>query len=309
MPSDNLRSRGYGREGGVSVAFTPTTRLSIFAARERSQGTPLASGEAMHRAWIVGLAVAGCVAGLVTGEMGSLSASLQAAEEFRVENKVFVGSDKEPCTESTTIFYQGLVYDYLQEPAEVTIFDPQHRRFIFLDLSRRLKTELSADEVGALNHNLRDWAANQADPYLQFLADPRFDEQFDEQTGTLVLASPWVSYRVVTQVPDNPAVVRQYRQFSDWYTLLNTRLNPGSKLPFARLSLNEALEKRGRIPKEVHLTMRSKRGLPFQKITVRSEHHLVGTLLQSDRDRIRQSEEFMGMFRSVDFSEYHKPVR
>ncbi len=252
--------------------------------------------------------VAACVSGLIAAGLGFL-APARAAEEFRIENKVFVGSEKEPRTESTTIFYQGLVYDYLKEPAEVTVFDPPHRRFILLDLSRRLKTELSADEVAALNHNLRDWAAGQSDPYLQFLADPKFDEQFDGETGTLVLASPWVSYRVVTQVPDNPAVARQYREFSDWYTLLNTRLNPGSKLPFARLALNEALEKRGRIPKEVHLTMRSKRGLPFQKITVRSEHHLVSTLLQSDRDRIRQSDEFMGMFRAVDFSEYQKPTR
>lgn len=264
----------------------------------------------MDRARMLRLAaIAVWTAGLVAEGLLSPQASLHAAEDFRVENKIYAGSDKEPRTESTTIFYQGLVYDYLKEPGEVTVFDPTHRRFILLDLSRRLKTELSADEVAALNHNLRDWAASQTDPYLQFLADPKFDEQFDEATGTLVLASPWISYRVVTQSPDNPAIARQYREFSDWYTLLNTRLNPGSKLPFARLSLNAALEKRARIPKEVHLTMRSKRGLPFQRITIRSEHQLVTTLLQSDRDRIRQTDEFMGMFRSVDFSEYQKPSR
>ncbi len=249
------------------------------------------------------------VAGLALGSIASPGAFLGAAEDFRVENKVFIGSEKEPRIESTTLFCQGLVYDYLKEPAEITVFDAPHRRFVLLDLWRRVKTELSADEVAALNHNLRDWAAGQTDPYLQFLADPKFEEQFDEPSETLVLASPWVSYRVVGQVPGNPAIVQQYREFSDWYTLLNTRLNPGSKLPFARLRLNEALEKRGRIPKEVHLTMRSKRGLPFQKITVRSEHQLVTTLLQSDRDRIRQTEEFMGMFRAVDFSEYQKPTR
>lgn len=263
----------------------------------------------MDRTRMVGFVAAAWLVGQAVGGLGSQPALLQAAEDFRVENKVYVGSDKEPRTESTTLFYQGLVYDYLKEPAEVTVFDAPHRRFILLDTSRRLKTELSADEVAALNHNLRDWAARQTDPYLQFLAAPKFEEQFDEQTGTLALTSPWISYRVITQVPDNPAVARQYREFSDWYTLLNTRLNPGSKMPFARLSLNEALEKRGRIPKEVHLTMRSKRGLPFQKVTVRSEHHLVTTLLQSDRDRIRQTDEFMGMFRAVDFGEYQKPSR
>lgn len=303
--------RRYG-DGQRQAKGLYTRYLFGYLRRPRtlSEYPPVASGGAMDRGRMLGLAVVvAWIVGQAVGGRGFPWAALHAAEEFRVENKVYVGSEKEPRSESTTIFYQGLVYDYLKEPAEVTVFDAPHRRFVLLDTSRRLKTELSADEVAALNHNLRDWAAGQADPYLQFLAAPKFEEQFDEPSATLTLTSPWVSYRVVTEVPDNPAIARQYREFSDWYTLLNTRLNPGSKLPFARLSLNESLDKRGRIPKEVSLTMRSKRGLPFQKITVRSEHHLVPTLLQSDRDRIRQTDEFIGMFRMVDFGEYQRPSR
>ncbi len=228
------------------------------------------------------------------------------AEEFRVENKIYVGGEKEPRTESTTIFHEGLVYDYLERPAEVTIFDKGRRRFVLLDPSRRVKTEISADEVSALNKNLRDWAASQSDPYLKFLANPIFDQEFDESTGELRFTSPWLTYRVVMSDPQSETIAQQYREFSDWYTLLNTRINPGSKLPFARLMVNEALEKRSQLPKEVHLVMRAKRGLPFQKITVRSEHHFVRTLVQSDRDRIKQSDEFVGMFRPVDFQEYQK---
>jgi hypothetical protein len=228
------------------------------------------------------------------------------AEEFRVENKIYVGAEKEPRTESTTIFHEGLVYDYLQRPAEVTVFDKGRRRFVLLDPNRRVKTEISADEISALTKNLHDWAASQSDPYLQFLANPKLDEAFDEATGELRFTSPWLTYRVVMSDPQSETVVRQYREFSDWYTLLNTRINPGSRLPFARLIVNEALEKHSQLPKEVHLTMRAKRGLPFQKITVRSEHHFVRTLVQSDRDRIKQSDEFMGMFRPVDLQEYQK---
>ncbi len=249
------------------------------------------------------MALAAAIAS-VGGAACSWSPSL--AEEFRVENKIFVGGDKEPRTQSTTIFYEGLVYDYLQRPAEVTIFDKARRRFVLLDPTRRVKTEISADEIGALNKNLRDWAASQSDPYLQFLANPKFEEEFDEGTGQLKFTSAWLTYRVVTVDSQSEAIARQYRDFSDWYTLLNTRINPGSKLPFARLAINEALEKRGQLPKEVHLTMRTRRGLPFQKVTIRSEHLLVRTLVQSDRDRIKQSDEFMGMFRPVDFQEYQK---
>lgn len=228
------------------------------------------------------------------------------AEDFRVENKVFLGNEKEPRIESTTIFHEGVIYDYLKHPDEVTVFDKNRGRFILLDPVKRRKTEISTDEIEGLNKNLRQWASTQTDAMLQFLAHPTFDEQFDESSGELTFASEWLTYRVLPDALGNAQMAKQYRDFSDWYTLLNTRLNPGSRLPFARLVVNEALEKRGQLPKEVHLTMRAKRGLPLQKTTLRSEHHLVPGLVQSDRDRIRQTDEYLGMFPTVEFQEYQK---
>ena len=37
-----------------------------------------------------------------------------ADENFCIENKVFIGSEKTPASESITIFHDGIVYDYLK---------------------------------------------------------------------------------------------------------------------------------------------------------------------------------------------------
>lgn len=229
-----------------------------------------------------------------------------AAEDFRVENKVYLGGEKEPKVQSTTVFYAGIVYDYLESPPEITVFDKGRGRFILLDTNKRIKTEMTTDEISAVNKNVKQWALSRQDPYLQWLAEPKLEEQFDEAKGELSFTSSWLTYRIVPTEVQSPELAREYRDFSDWHTLLNTRLNPGSKLPFTRLIVNEALQKRNLLPKEVHLTARAKRGLPFQKTTVRSEHHLVRHLVQSDHDRIKQTDEYMAIFPAVDFQRYQK---
>lgn len=230
-----------------------------------------------------------------------------AAEDgVRIESKIFFGTDKEPKAENTTIFYRGVVYDYLRNPAETIILDPARGRFVLLDPNRRIRTELTTTEVAALSENLRQWAETQTDAFLKFLAAPKFEEQFDEQTGEVVFQSPWVTYRVATAEADSEMVLQQYREFSDWYARLNARLNPGYKLVFARLALNEALLKRHQLPREITLTMQPRKAFSFQKTVVRSEHQFVYHLVESDRDRIAQTGQFMAIFQPVDFSKYEK---
>ena len=236
----------------------------------------------------------------------SWNAAAAGAEALRVENKVFVNDDKEPRSQSTTIFSEGLIYDFLDKPAEITVFDLEHHRFILLDPTRRVRTELSTDEVAALCENLRTWAKRQTDPFLQFMAAPRFEQEQDEAAGEIAFASPWMTYRVATTPAPSEAVARQYREFSDWYTRLNARLNPGSKLPFARLEVNQVLERRREIPREVKLTIQRKRGPIGQKHVARSEHSVATRLSQADEDRIGQVEQFLAIFQPVDFERYQE---
>lgn len=227
-------------------------------------------------------------------------------EDFRVESKVFAGNDKEPRSESTTIFSQGVAYDYLQKPSEIVVFDPLRQRFILLDPNRRMRSELTTEEVLAINDNLRQWAGAQSDGFLKFVAAPKFELTVDERTGEMLFESPWVTYRVTGAEAESDSIVQQYREFSDWCTRLNTRLNPGYKLAMARLEVNDALQKRRQVPQTITLTMQVKRGLLPQKMTLRSEHQLIRRLVESDRDRIAQTSQYLAIFQPVSFEEYQK---
>jgi hypothetical protein len=242
----------------------------------------------------------------VAAALGGLGLAMAADDGIRIESKVFLGTDKEPKAENTTIFYRGVVYDYLHSPAETIVLDPARNRFVLLDPSRRMRTELTTHEVMALCENLRQWAATQTDAFLKFLAAPKFEEQVDERTGDVIMQSPWVTYRAATVEANVDEVLPQYREFSDWYARLNARLNPGYKLVFARLALNEALQKRRQLPREITLTVQPRKTFSFQKTVVRSEHQFVYHLVESDRDRIAQTGQFMAIFQPVDFTQYEK---
>lgn len=248
--------------------------------------------------WIAQVAV---LSGVCLGGMAR-------AEDFRVENRVFVGDEKQPRSESTTIFYDNVVYDFLAKPAEITIFDKAHDRFLLLDVSRRIKTEVPMAQVREFGERLKQRANTQPDALLKFLVDPRFEEQSKDESGEMVFSSPWLTYRVTTEEAGSEGVSRQYNEFSDWYCQLNTLLNPGSRPPFARMLVNSALEARQRFPREVHLTLRSRDSLLARRITIRSEHQLIGQLVQSDRERIFQTDQYIAIFSPVKFDEYQKKI-
>ena len=140
-----------------------------------------------------------------------------------------------------TIFHGGMVYDFLTEPPEITIFDNSSHHFVLLNLKNQEQSELSAEEVNAFIKKLNELAYKQKDPLGKFFSDPKFEELFDAATGELSLTSRWVTYRVVTEAPLDRATIARYRDFSDWYARLNSMLNPGSRPPMAGLQVNDAL--------------------------------------------------------------------
>ena len=229
-------------------------------------------------------------------------------EDFRIENKIYVDDEKEPRIRSTTIFHEGVVYDYLADPPEVTVFDGHHGRFVLLDLTRRVKTELTTERVVDFSRRLKEWTQQQSDPFLRFLAAPEFEEQYDESTRELSLTSPWMTYRLTTVDSESEGISRSYREFSDWYCRLNTFLNPGARPPFARMVVNAALAERRKLPREVHLSLSPKEGLLAKRLTVRSEHLVIRQLVESDRKRVAQTDQFMAMYATVDFEEYQRKM-
>ena len=232
-----------------------------------------------------------------------------SAADFRVDNQVFTVDQQEPLVRSTTVFGSAAVYDFLADPAEVTMFDPRGGRIVLLDLSGRVKTELTTAQVEAFVERLRQRAAAQPKPLLRFLANPEFEASYDEQTGRVELTSPWLTYRVETVAAVSEEVSRRYREFSDWHAQLNALVHPGAHPPFARLKLNEILAQHGRIPRRVELEIRTAQGPSARRIRLRSVHRFAGQLAESDRDRVAQVEQFLIMFPPVHFSDYQRRLK
>ena len=104
-----------------------------------------------------------------------------AGDDFRVGNKIFVGSSKTPYSQSTTIFHQGMVYDYLDSPAEIIVLDKAGGRFVLLDTVRKVRAQVTLDDVVQFTRHLQESAGNHSDPFVNFLAAPTL-ERVDADT-------------------------------------------------------------------------------------------------------------------------------
>jgi hypothetical protein len=229
---------------------------------------------------------------------------------FRVDNQVFSGDQKTPVSQSTTIFQQGAVYDYLEKPAEILVFEANLDRFVLLNPARRISTEIGGQRVAAFIEELRKnalkRAADKKDPFIAFLFKPDFREQFDPQSGVLALTSPWMSYRVLTFSPADLTTVDRFCQFSSRFAQLSPMLSPQARPPFARMAVNAALTQHQVLPREVSVTMTPKKGFATRSTTIRSVHQWVDQLPQSDLDRVAQTRQFMAIYSPVSLEQYLK---
>jgi hypothetical protein len=235
----------------------------------------------------------------------ALSLHTQAfAENFRIETKIFVGEveeDEKPASETTTLFHDGVVYDFLKSPAQTAVFfKPSGKnagRFILLNDEHQVRTEISTKRLAGAMENLRTWAGRQSDPFLKFAANPSFEESFEPGNGQLILASHLESYTVDTAPAKHPAAAREYREFLDWYAQLNTLLTAGPP-PQPRLKLNAALTRYKAIPKSVTLTRAG------QDNPLRAEHAFTWLLSQDDLARIEEVRAAQVSYRSLENQEY-----
>lgn len=229
-----------------------------------------------------------------------------AVDGFRVDSRVYYEDQKEPACQSSTIFADRMVYDFLDKPAEICVFDRPREQFILLNTERRISTRVAMQDVSGFTDQLQARAETQTDPFLQFLARPKFEQHLDPGSGTLTLNSPWMTYRVEASAPPDPSMVPLFREFSDWYVRLTPILDSAARPPFARMMLNEALERSGLMPRKVTLTLAPKRGIMAKRITIRSEHQVIGQLSESDNDRLSQVQQYVTIFNSVGMEQYRK---
>ncbi|MGD0900808.1 MAG: hypothetical protein ABR915_23495 [Thermoguttaceae bacterium] len=241
--------------------------------------------------------------GLMAAAGGLFGPAGAAGDDFRIENRVYVSNQRQPDAHSTTIFYGGVIYDFLDEPAEIVIFEKASQRFILLDPGRRVTSELSTSEITAFLARIRRRAMQHPEALVRFLADPAFAERFDKATGELTLENKWLTYRARLSAA-SPEVARQYREFSDRFAQLNSVLNPAARPPFARLCLNEALASRQATASAIDLSVTPTKG--GKTAIVRSRHDLTASLSAADLKRVAEAREALTTFQPVSFEQYHK---
>ena len=248
------------------------------------------------------LRLTACLLALLAGLLGRPA----PADDFRVDNKVFLEDHKEPISRSSTIFAKAMVYDFLEKPAEIFVFDRPREQFILLSTERRVSAQVSMQDVVTFTEQLRRRAAEQSDSFVQFLANPKFEQHHDPTAATVTVASPWLSYQVQGVAAPSAEMTAQFREFSDCFVRLSPILDPAARPPFARMILNEALQRAGLLPQKVTLTITPKRGLMPQRTTIRSEHQLIDRLSQADLDRVVQAQQFMAIFNPVGLEQYRR---
>jgi hypothetical protein len=227
-----------------------------------------------------------------------------AAENFRIETQVFEGDAEEPASRATTLFCDGVVYDFLEEPAQTAVFSKPNGKnsgyFILLDDEREIRTKISTDRVKSAMDDLRAAAGKQSDRYLKFAANPEFEESFEPGNGQLVLASHLESYTVHTIPAKHPKAAAEYREFLDWYAQLNTLLSGVPIPPQPRLELNEALSRHKAIPSVVERRRAGENG------PIRAEHEFLWLLSQDDMSRIENVRGALASYREVSNQEYQR---
>ncbi|MBL8828320.1 MAG: hypothetical protein JNM18_15165 [Planctomycetaceae bacterium] len=225
-----------------------------------------------------------------------------SADDFCIYNKVYIGKD---VAESTTIFRGGRVYDLLTQKAEITIFDPSNNRFVIIDPERKLKTEVTTDQIEGFIQRVRSGVANTEPGLATFLIDPVFEESYDPIESRLTLKSDWLTYEVKSQTPKFASMAQQYAPYIQWQTKLNSVLRIGSLPPFPRMKLNEALARQGRLPVEVAVTRYS--APPLRRpATLRSEHRIQAALLPTEQAKIDEADRHLATFPTVSMIEYQR---
>ncbi|MBL9123311.1 MAG: hypothetical protein JNG90_06730 [Planctomycetaceae bacterium] len=261
------------------------------------------------RTHLIRLARCGVVTlGLVSLDLVALDLGAERSRgaEFRIQTSVFMGNEKTPASSNLTLFTNDVVYDYIAEPQEVTVFDPRRGRFVLLDVERQIRTQIPTKDVARNMQELRVHLANTKNNAIAaFFSNPQFESNIDPDTKELVLTSPIFTYRVTPLPVEDSTVLQTYVRFANSYAQLNQVTKPASPPPFPRMAVNEILKGRGVIPAKIVFTASNPAKLAANKsVTLKSVHAVQWKLFADDRKQIEETGRQLVTFREVPPEEY-----
>jgi hypothetical protein len=219
-----------------------------------------------------------------------------AADTFRVTNKIYEGTDRNPSEEHWILFDDGHIYDLPQvESRYVTVYDLVKNQITRLDRKTQVQTTMKTDDL------------------IEATAQARATAKTEEQREKLGLTAKVVAsnrvtglsirfgnyeYHATTQTPPDPAVAARYGRFADLALRLNI-LRLGAPPPFARMTLNDHIALAGELPAETILVLH----LDDAKKQYRSTQELT-EVSAADRKKIDEVRGMLALYRPVRPKEF-----
>ena len=218
------------------------------------------------------------------------------AQELRVYTSVMKpAKDKKPAetiSHSLTLFHAGKSYDLLTDMEELVICDPMTREYTLFN-GHALACRISFDEIqnfvkkgrAETVRYIEEAEGRQSPPStikaLRFQLDPKFEENFNVQTGQLKMVGEGLRYEANTSATGTKEQVERYLEYADCTARLNFVLHPNSPFPAARLALNESLRKHRSLPLVVER-------VDFDDVDIRAEHRYGWSLQPLDKSLINK---------------------
>ena len=223
-------------------------------------------------------------------------------QPFIVDSRVYVGNDREPAVQTTTVFHGRKAYDRLRGAlGSSTQFDFEQQLVSLVDERQEVFAIISFREILKFQAELRA-RAQKRDGLGAFLANPTFVYELDATSSTIKLSSPWLTYEATGRQTSSD-VVERFAEFADWSSRLASMLNSSAPPAGARLELNSALRKQN-----WQVTQVTRRGGPkaLQSGLLRSEHDYRDELAEQDIRLMKEVEKNLEKFREISFSEFHR---
>ncbi|MGN1065228.1 MAG: hypothetical protein ACI4QC_07440 [Thermoguttaceae bacterium] len=242
-----------------------------------------------------------------------LSENLSLVEtkmQFRVDNTVRVlrndrlpQAEREVSFESSTVFYDNLVFDYVGDNGEIVVFSFNEKKFALIDPIRRMRTELGLDEIERFLSRVKPILREKNDKFVNFMIDPSFE--ISKKEDELFFQSKFIDYHISTRGFENQQIADAYFQFTDALGKLNVYMNPGAVTPLARIEANKRLKESVSFPETIVTDVYPNGKTIFNKtVHIVNESTLARRLSERDRNRVNRTIHFFAQFPMVNFQTY-----
>jgi len=227
-------------------------------------------------------------------------------QEFRIESTVYTADSNLPVSQNTTLFSEGLVYDFQlsndaqPKPLEIVIFDTRSRTIVLLDPNRKIRLEMPDLQLLKIVDGVRREMVQ--DKRSSFLVEDTFHEDVDMSTNWVTLTSPQIVYRFNGSQPKDVSIIPLYNDFLDNFTMLIAS-DPTRIPPFARMKLNQSIKRLGWIPTEVQISVKQN-SLFRHAFNATSKHVIIHHLSDEARTRIATAKQQWMQFKPVELGEY-----